>query len=96
MKSFDLTNKNTEENWSDLEYVLQKNLQPVSPRSVFIHNLRSRLENPDHISLETSGKTRRYTIAVFGLIFGLLGMVLTAWIIVNVLLRARKRRSSQI
>ncbi len=91
MSSDDLSRYKQKENWAGLENYLSKNLHPVLPRSVFIDNLRSRLENPDSVTLETVGKTSRYLFAVISLIVGLVVMVLTARLFVLVVSRARKR-----
>jgi hypothetical protein len=93
MMKNELSSKNMVESWSGIENYLSQNLRPVSPGSVFIDNLRTRLENPDSVTLETAGKTRQYLFTLSGFIAGLGLMVLTIYLFVQTVIQVRRRRS---
>ncbi len=92
MKSDKSSSFKQAENWIGLENLLSKNLQPVSPRSVFVDHLRSRLENPDSVTLDPIGKTSRFVLILIGIVTGLVLIVFTVRIFVYVYSRARTRR----
>jgi hypothetical protein len=93
MRINELSKLKQAENWAGIENLLSKNLQPVSPRPIFINDLRTRLENPESVELEPAGKTIKFFFAVIGLISGLVIMVFTIRFFVNVLTQTRNRRS---
>jgi hypothetical protein len=93
MMKNELSSKNMVESWSGIENYLSQNLRPVSPGSVFIDNLRTRLENPDSVTLETAEKTRQYLFTLSGFIAGLGLMVLTIYLFVQTVIQVRRRRS---
>ena len=94
MMKNELSSKKKVESWSGIENYLSENLRPVSPGSVFIDNLRIRLENPDSVTLETAGKTRQYLFALSGVITGLALMILTIYLFVQAVTQVRRRQGN--
>lgn len=93
MMKNELSSKDLAESWSGIENYLSKNLRPVSPGTVFIDNLRTRLENPDSVTLETAGKTRQYLLTLSGFLAGLALTVVTIYLFVQTVTQVRRRRS---